>query len=165
VRIGSPYQALVNLSLPRRDPADKNTDLVMKGDTVYLTDAEAAAFNRHGNRDGRRVEVLRKLSGPAGNVVPNIPTRALSGPLQGPPVDARPDPAGSSFVTQQAAPMGPPEGNPPVPGSEMSAGQQEPPPVDAVDLPPTRSAGREAVAGVDQDLVNAVRATLPKDKR
>ena len=36
------------------------------GETVYLTDEEARQFNRKGVRDGRQVDVVRKLSGPDG---------------------------------------------------------------------------------------------------
>jgi hypothetical protein len=113
-------------------------------------------------RDGRRVEVLRRLHGPAGNDLPVIPPRAMSGPLMGPPQGARPDPPGSSGVAMMTEP---PEASAPVPGSEQTAGQTEPPQQDAIDLPPSRAAANAAVAGVDRDLVNAVKANLPGNKR
>lgn len=148
-RIGEPYAALVNLSVPRRGDKDRASDLVMAGETVYLTDEEARQFNRHGNRDGRQVEVVRKLSGPDGSrgELPRILPRAVSGRLFRPPPPppgsdaARPDPEGSSSVQVLE------DGNAPETAGAMSAEPSEmadhlrdtavP---DAVDLPPSRRA-------------------------
>ena len=74
------------------------------GETVYLTAEEARSFQRHGARDGRQVEVLRKLTGPDGTseAGPRLLPRHVSGklfrPMAPPPgSDApRPDPEGSS---------------------------------------------------------------------
>lgn len=151
-RIGEPYVALINLSVPRRGDKDRNSDLVMAGDTVYLTDEEARQFNRHGSRDGRQVEVVRKLTGPDGSREPvqRIPPRAVSGRLFRPPPPppgselARPDPEGSSRVQVIE------DGNAPETAGAMSAEPSEmadhlrdtavP---DAVDLPPRgRARGR-----------------------
>jgi hypothetical protein len=156
VRIGEPYVALINLSLPRRtngaDAKDRQVDLVRRGEVVYLTSAEAQLFLRADpDKDGRQIAVIQKLHGPESRRETQfLLPRMLSGRQFGPPVHSRPDPAGSSFVT----PMSPviPEATPPVPGSEAA------PQVDAIDLPPTRAS---VVAGADMDLVNAVKATLP----
>jgi hypothetical protein len=145
-RIGEPYEALINLSVPRRgDAKDRQTDLVYAGETLYLTADEAAQFNRHGTRDGRQIEVVRKLSGPDGSrgEVPKVPPRAVSGRLFRPTVpppgsDApRPDPEGSSAI--QYLNEGPaPEGSEPArpEPSEMADNLRATP--DAVDLPPRR---------------------------
>jgi hypothetical protein len=144
VRRGEPYVALINLSVPRRGDKERATDLVYAGDTVYLTAEEAASFNRHGNRDGRQVDVVRKLSGPDGSrgELPKIPPRAVSGrifrPVPPPPgSDApRPDPEGSSAIqVYDEAPI--PERDQPQPDpSEMADHLKSEPLPDAVDLPP-----------------------------
>ncbi len=150
VRAGEPYVALINLSVPRRgDTKDRQTDLVMAGETIYLTEEEARAFNRHGNRDGRQVEVVRKLSGPDGSreAPPVIPPRAVSGRLFRPTVpppgsDApRPDPEGSSrvqYVQEGAAPET--AGAVPADPSEMADHLRAAVQQDAVDLPPRHRA-------------------------
>lgn len=154
-RTGEPYLALTCLSVPRRGDKDRGTDLVYPGETVYLTEEEAAAFNRRGARDGRQAEVLRKLSGPDGSreAPPAryanggmIPPRAVSGrlfrPMTPPPgSDApRPDPEGSSAIQvlddgrapEAAGSMGPEP-------SEMDDHLRETVQADAVDLPPGRA--------------------------
>lgn len=154
-RRGEPYVALVNLSVPRRGDKDRQCDLVFAGETVYLTAEEAAAFNRHGTRDGRQVEVVRKLSGPDGSheTPPKIPPRAVSGRIfrpQPPPPGSdapRPDPEGSSAIQYfHDAPV--PERDQPQPDPAHSADQlraelQQ----DAVDLPPSRSRARSGGRG------------------
>ena len=140
-RTGQPWQALVNLSLPRRGDKDHKTDLVMAGEVVYLTDEEAAQFNRHGGRDGRQVEVLRRVpGGVTGNTVPRVAPRAVSGRVNQPPPpppgsDApRPDPPGSSAI--QYAEPAIPEAHEPTAGTEnVDHG-------DAVDLPPRQQRAR-----------------------
>lgn len=147
VRRGDPYVALINLSVPRRGDKDRQCDLVYAGDTVYLTAEEAAAFNRHGTRDGRQVEVVRKLSGPDGSREPvaPVPPRAVSGrifrPTPPPPgSDApRPDPEGSSRIQFfDDAPV--PERDQPQPDAAHMADQlraevQQ----DALDIPPRQA--------------------------
>lgn len=147
-RIGEPYVALVNLSVPRRGDKDRQTDLVHAGETLYLTEDEARAFNR---RDGRQVDVVRKLSGPDGirGELPRILPRQVSGRLFRPPPPppgsdaARPDPEGSSRVQVIE------DGNAPEVNGAMSAEPSEMADVlssaaapDAVDLPPRRSRTR-----------------------
>jgi len=151
-RIGDPYVALVNLSVPRRGDKDGATDLVYARETVYLTEDEARAFNRKGVRDGRQVDVVRKLSGPDGsNEMPSLVLpRAVSGrlfrPATPPPgSDApRPDPEGSSAV-QFLQDGKAPEGSEPMrPDPSEMADHLTSAAVDAADLPPrrTRQAGR-----------------------
>jgi len=154
VRIGEPYVALICLSVPRRGDKDRATDLVHPGEIVHLTEEEARQFNRKGARDGRQVDVVRKVSGPDGTHEPvqPVPPRAVSGrlfrPITPPPgSDApRPDPGGSSAVQFLAADGKAPEGAEPMrpDPSEMADNLRESAPVDAADLPPrrTRQAGR-----------------------
>lgn len=155
-RIGDPYEALIALSVPRRGDKDRGTDLVMPGETIYLTEEEARQFARHGNRDGRQVPVIRKLSGPDGSREPlpqvgannsALLPRHISGrlfrPTMPPPGSdaARPDPEGSSRVEYYA------DGGAPESSGSIAAEQQEmadvlrAPVQDAVDLPP-RNRGR-----------------------
>jgi hypothetical protein len=150
-RIGDPHVALVNLSVPRRGDKDRQCDLVMAGETVYLTDEEARQFNRHGHQDGRQVEVVRKLSGPDGSraEVQRVLPRAVSGRLFRPPVPGsgdvapRPDPPESSRIQVIE------DGNAPEAGGAMAADPSEmadnlssAPAADALDLPPRRSRTR-----------------------
>jgi hypothetical protein len=146
-RIGEPYTALTCLSVPRRGDRDRQTDLVYPGETVYLTEDEARAFNRHGTRDGRQVEVVRKQSGPDGSreEPARIPPRALSGrlfrPATPPPgSDApRPDPEGSSRVQVLDDGRAPEtEGAMQPEPSEMDDHLRSEPLPDALDLPPSR---------------------------
>jgi hypothetical protein len=150
-RVGEPHVALVNLSVPRRGDKDRQCDLVMAGETVYLTDEEARAFNRHGHRDGRQVDVVRKLSGPDGSrgEVPRILPRAVSGRLFRPPPPPpgsempRPDPEGSSRVEVIEDGNAPEtEGAMSAEPSEMADNLRSAGPVDALDLPPRRTRAR-----------------------
>jgi hypothetical protein len=152
-RIGSPYEALICLSVPRRGDKDRQTDLVMPGETVYLTDEEARWFERHGNRDGRQVAVIRRLSGPesTSEPAPRLLPRHVSGRLFRPAVpppgsDApRPDPQGSSSiqVVDDGGRAPEADGASTAEPSEMEAHLTAAPVVaDAVDLPPTRGRGR-----------------------
>lgn len=152
VRVGEPYRALINLSVPRRGDPDRQCDLVFAGETVYLTAEEAAAFNRHSARDGRQVEVVQKLSGPDGSREerPIIPPRAVSGrifrPTPPPPGSdaARPDPEGSSRI-QLFDDAAVPERDQPQPDPAHAADTLRAElPQDALDLPPrnrTRTRG------------------------
>ena len=98
-RIGEAYEALIALSVPRRGDKDRATDLVMPGETVYLTEEEARQFERHGFRDGRKMAVVRKLSGPDGSRVsrcrgccPATSPAACSAPRPRRPAPTRPAP-------------------------------------------------------------------------
>lgn len=150
-RVGEPYLALVNLSVPRRGDKDRNSDLVLAGETVYLTAEEARQFNRHGQPDGRQVGVLQKLSGPDGSrqAPPRVPPRAVSGRLFRPPVPAagdtgaRPDPAESSriqVIEDGRAPET--EGAMTADPGEMADQLRSAPAPDALDLPPRRARAR-----------------------
>jgi len=146
-RVGEAYVALACLSVPRRGDKDRNTDLVYPGETVYLTEEEARSFNRHGTRDGRQTDVLRKVSGADGTheVPPRLPPRALSGRLFRPAVpppgsDApRPDPEGSSAIQVLDEGRAPETSGSMQPEpSEMDDQLREAVAVDAVDVPPSR---------------------------
>lgn len=148
-RIGEPYEALIALSVPRRgDSKDKQTDLVMPGETVHLTEEEARGFERHGNSDGRQVPVIRKLTGPGGSREPlqRLLPRHVSGRLFRPPPPppgsdaARPDPAGSSRVQVLEDGRAPEtEGAMTAEPSEMADHLRDRAVPDAVDLPPRRT--------------------------
>jgi hypothetical protein len=150
-RRGEPYVALIALSVPRRGDPARQTDLVMAGETVYLTAEEAAQFNRHGHHDGRQIEVVRKVSGPDGSrePPPRVPPRAVSGRIFRPAVPppgsdaARPDPEGSSRLQYLDAGNPVPEANEPqMDPSEMADRLQSGPAADAMDLPPKGRATR-----------------------
>jgi hypothetical protein len=152
VRIGEPYEALIALSVPRRgDSKDKQTDLVMPGEVVHLTEDEARQFLRHGGNDGRQVPVIRKLSGPDGSrePLPRLLPRHVSGRLFRPPPPppgsdaARPDPEGSSrtlILEDGRAPetAGAMTAEP----AEMADHLRDAAVPDAVDLPPRRTRSR-----------------------
>ena len=129
-KVGSTYQALTNLSVPRRGDPDKQCDLVTMGNTVILTDDEAALFLP----PNKPVPCIRPVSELNEPLFP-VPARVLSGPRRV-PADARPDPAGATTV-QVVAEVQPPEATPAVLGSENSPGAPaEPPsiPQDALDI-------------------------------
>jgi hypothetical protein len=164
IRVGEPYIALTNLSLPRRGPVPANeirqSDLVPAGDTVYLTDEEAAPYLRHGDRDGRRIPVIRRASGPESSAEPNagrIHPSYLSGPVfrpAAPPPGSdlpRPDLPDSSRIISSGPAV--PEGmTPHVMGGGM-------PVQDAVDIVPgSGQLARDRVtAGADPEMVSAVK--------
>jgi hypothetical protein len=151
-RIGEPYEALICLSVPRRgDSKDKQTDLVMPGEIVHLTEEEARQFERHGNSDGRQVPVIRKLSGPDGSREPlqSLLPRHVSGRLFRPPPpppgsDApRPDPAGSSRIQVLEDGRAPETaGAMTAEPGEMADHLRDAAVPDAVDLPPSRNRTR-----------------------
>jgi len=148
-RVGEPYEALTCLSVPRRADSDRQTDLVLKGETVYLTEDEARRFNRHDpGRDGRMTEVVRKLSGPDGSrePLPRLLPRHLSGRLfrpmtPAPGTDApRPDPEGSSAIVPYDDGRAPESDGAMAPEpSEMADHLTAPAGPDALDLPPRRA--------------------------
>jgi hypothetical protein len=142
VRIGDPYQAVTNISLPRRGDPTHQTDLVLAGDTLYLTPDEAQQLLRHGARDGRKIPVIRPKN-EMGEPLPRILPKQVSGSLRAPPPPQpgsdmpRPDPPGSSAVLiQEDADI--PEAHEPEAGSERDF----PPDPDAEDIPPRRSRSR-----------------------
>jgi hypothetical protein len=148
-RIGEPYEALTALSVPRRADSDRQTDLVFKGETVYLTEEEVRRFNRHDpGRDGRMTEVVRKISGPGGSREPGprLLPRHLSGRLfrpmsPAPGTDApRPDPEGSSAISVYDDGRAPETAGAVAPEpSEMDGHLTGPAAPDALDLPPRRA--------------------------
>lgn len=150
-RIGEPYEALTCLSVPRRG-GGKETDLALRGDTVYLTEEEARAFERHGARDGRMVPVIRKLSGADGSrePLPRLLPRHVSGRLfrpMAPPPNTdlpRPDPPESSLIQvidDGRAPEA--DGAMSPEPSEMADHLRQAEP-DALDLPPARGRAKAA---------------------
>ncbi len=143
----SKWQTLANLSVPQKGNTEKQTDLVMAGETIEMTDAEAERINRR-----HRVPVLRPAKdqnlqmpgyvgrqGIVGRALYNTPPSAAASGMRG--VPARPDPDGSSAIgtlilDEVLEPAGTfsgqrrsPEMNEPQPGTEESA---------ALDLPPRR---------------------------
>lgn len=149
-RVGEPWVALINLSVPRRGDPSRQTDLVYAGEVLHLTDEEAATFNRHGRSDGRQVEVVQKLHGPESTgEVPRVPPRAVSGRLNAPPPPPpgssgpRPDPEGSSAVQYISEDPRIPEATEPALGSENDASHLS----DAVDLPPRSRSQVRRMAG------------------
>ncbi|MGH3300580.1 MAG: hypothetical protein ACRDOK_02660 [Streptosporangiaceae bacterium] len=123
------WQALGNISLPRKGDAAHQTDLVMAGDTFEAAEADVKNL-LHPRMGPPRIRKATEAS----EALPRLHPRTLSGLLLGPAVGARPDPPGSSHV-QVALP---PEASEPAIGSE---GELE---VDAIDLPP----GTRITAGV-----------------
>jgi hypothetical protein len=131
---------------------------VLAGDTVWLTDEEAARFERHGDRDGRRVAVVRLKSEVDASNPPRPHPTLLSGPVFRPAVPApgtdgpRPDPAGSTRIVT----VGPPEAQQvPV----QHGGEPVLPAQDAVDILPGGQLARDQVTQrADMDLVSAVKA-------
>lgn len=156
VRVGKEYVALVNLSLPRRGDRDKGADLVMAGESVWLTDDEAALYLRHGDRDGRQVAVIRAKGEVDANNPPKPHPMLVSGrvfrPAPPPPGtdQPRPDPEGSSRIVSVGPPV--PEMNQSQPGPEMPLGGLAG--GDAMDIRPVR----DVLAGADHDLVAAVKS-------
>lgn len=115
-KTGSRYQALSNLSVPR---PDGQTDLVIRGNPVTLTDDEAALFMP----PNKPFPMIRKMSDSAQPLPFLHPrqhwgaARGIPGPMaQGGPMEqggARVDPPGSTKVMIQV-----PEGNEPKAGTE-----------------------------------------------
>lgn len=155
VQVGEPYVALTNLSLPRRGDKDKMCDLIPAGETVYLTPEEAASFQRHGDRDGRQVAVIRKKSEVDGNNPPRPHPMLLSGrvnrPMMPPPgsSEARPDPEGSSKIVTYGQPV-------PEMSQQGPAGTEG----DAMDIKPGGGGPAASLANVDLDLVSATKAQM-----
>jgi hypothetical protein len=91
-RTGSLYQALDNLSVPREGDPDKACDLVLKGNTVTMSDELAAMF-----LPPHKPVALIRPAKEASEPLPRIPNRAKAGPMRI-PAFARPDPAGATSV-------------------------------------------------------------------
>lgn len=130
------YQALTNLSVPRKGDVNRETDLVLAGETIDLADDVAALFLP----PLRQPAVIRPAKD-ASQPLERMHPRSLSGVainqrtgqrvgFPGPGLDARPDPPHSSAVQV----LEPPEASEPQPGMETQLPGQ-----DAVDLPPRRS--------------------------
>jgi hypothetical protein len=135
----SAYQALLNLSVPRKGDPNKETDLVFAGETIELDDDVAELF-----LPPRKAFPMIRAVKESGEPLPQFHPKQLSGiainqrtgkriGYPGPPEGARPDPPGSTTIQV----LEPPEASEPVPGSEDS-----PAPVDAEDIPP-RNAPRQ----------------------
>jgi len=131
----SAYQAIVNLSVPRTGDPNRETDLVLAGETIDLTDDMAAKF-----LPPLKAFPMIRSAKDSTEPLPRLHPKQLSGIAinqrtgqrignPGVPENARPDPPGSSQVTV----LEPPEANEPQPGSEDSP---PPPDQDAVDIPP-----------------------------
>lgn len=112
------YEALTNLSVGRTgSDSEKAADIVHRGETVHLTDEQAARFldpKRH------KVPVIRPAS-QQNEPMPQIRARDLFGNRpQAQQFGARPDPAGASKVIENpevadpADPLNAPEANDPV---------------------------------------------------
>lgn len=118
---GQLYEALTNLSIGRittiGQDTEKAADIVHRGETVHLTDEQAARFldpKRH------KVPVIRPAS-QRNEPMPQIRARDLFGNQpQAQQFGARPDPAGASQVivnpesADPADPLNAPEANDPV---------------------------------------------------
>ena len=140
------YQAITNLSVPRKGDPNKETDLVLAGETIDLDEDVAALF-----LPPLRVPPVIRSVKESSDPLPRLHPRLLSGVAinrrtgqrigyPGPPQGARPDPEGSSQIQV----MEPPEAHEPVPGSETSGGQTAPAEVDAEDIPPRGRRGAAA---------------------
>src|SRR5260370_36963319 len=86
------WLALDKISLARIKDPDKQTDLVMRGETFERTEEQVAALLRPKQGPPRIIKAIDQ------SAAPTYRPRDLSGPLRGPMVGARPDPAGSSAI-------------------------------------------------------------------
>jgi hypothetical protein len=94
------WEALVNLSIGRRNDKEKLADIVHKGETVTLTDEEAHGFlHRH------KRPVIRPAS-EQNSAAPRIAARDLFGKPPGPPFGAREDPPVDPEATVFGLPLG-----------------------------------------------------------
>jgi hypothetical protein len=119
------WQALMNISLPRKDDKDKQSDLIPPGET-FEADENRVQNLLHPKFGPPRIRKIEEQK----QEMPQILPRHVSNRQFGPPVDARPDPAKSSHVQVMV-----PELNEPQPDSEQRAEA----PTDAVDIPPRRA--------------------------
>jgi hypothetical protein len=101
------YEALTNLTIGRgASDKEKAADIILRGETVTLTDEQAERFLH-----GHPVPVVRR-AGESG-ALPQITARALFRPQPGPnQFGARPDPAGASRVSVNAADSSDPANHP-----------------------------------------------------
>lgn len=148
----SQYQTLTNCSVPQYDPdtgkRTGQTDLVGPGEIVWLTEAEAQHLMSTNPRSGHRAPLIRPAS-EKNLPLPRVHPAHASGLSLGPPVLARPDPAGSSSIqVQQEVPQASqelvagmksvldnPEANEPEAGSESQLPSDL---IDALDITPAR---------------------------
>jgi hypothetical protein len=134
----SSYQALTNISVPQRHDGTEvltgQNDLVRAGETVELTEKEAANLMAVGPAAGRMHPAIRPAS-EADQPLPRLLARQLSGPLRRPAEPPpgsdlpRPDPEGSTKLIV-------PEDMPPQLGAEQNPDQAMPWAQDAMDIPP-----------------------------
>jgi len=124
------WQALMNVSLPRKGDAEKQTDLIMTGDTFEAEEVRVQNL-LHPKFGPPRIRKIEEQSQP----LPNILPRLVSNRQFGAPAGARPDPAGSSAV-QVLEKI--PELAEPMPDSEQKAVEE------AVDIPPRRTRAQAA---------------------
>ena len=129
------WQALMNISLPRKGDVDKQTDLITVGDTFEADESRVARL-LNPEFGPPRIRKIEERNEP----MPLILPRSVSNRMQGAPAGARPDPAGSSSV-QVLEKI--PELTEPQPDSEHGPAEE------AVDIPPrrTRAATRSGTAG------------------
>lgn len=127
------WQALMNISLPRKGDVEKQTDLVPAGETFEADENRVQNLlnPKFGPPRIRRIEEQKEP-------LPLILPRMVSNRQMGAPAGARPDPAGSSGV-QVLEKI--PELTEPRPDSEQ-APQEE-----AVDIPPRRARTAARAAG------------------
>ncbi len=128
------WQALMNISLPRKGDVDKQSDLITPGETFEADESRVQNLlnPKYGPPRIRRIEEQSQE-------MPQILPRMLSNRQFGPPAGVRPDPGGSSGVQvlQKIPEMAEPQ-----PDSEQK------PMEEAVDLPPRRArAGARAGTG------------------
>jgi hypothetical protein len=118
------WQALVNISLPRKGDVEKQTDLIRPGEVFDAEEARVANLltPKFGPPRIRKIEEQKQP-------LPTILPRQVSNRQFGPPADARPDPAKSSAVQVLI-----PELTEPQLDSETKAATTE-----ALDIPPRRA--------------------------
>jgi len=118
----------MNVSLPRKGDAEKQTDLIPRGE-VFEADENRVQNLLHPKFGPPRIRKVEER----GQEMPIILPRHVSNQLRAPELGARPDPAGSSSV-QVLEKI--PELTEPQPESEQHPAETE---TEAVDIPPRRA--------------------------
>lgn len=124
------WQALMNISLPRKGDVDKQSDLIPPGET-FEADESRVLNLLHPKFGPPRIRKIEEQ----GQDLPRILPRHISNRQFGPPAGARPDPAASSAV-QVLERI--PELTEPQPDSEQKPAEE------AIDLPPRRTRAQAA---------------------